>query len=197
MRSFGASGRTPGTRSLSPCPALICSNLKVVVQPDPVHHGRTIYGASPDTVALCSLAAILSIGVGGKIPVDSAVFLGVCRRQTSLAHPTLAGFPEFIPASHQYLLTVLSIWWPLGQLLGSFVRLLSLPCFSDIDMCAPRSHGRSLPTFHVRRLPRRLRVRAPRTKAGATSFTQWADSCSFSSCSASSPSISTKAPSTS
>lgn len=30
---------------------------------------------------------------------------------------------EFIPASHQYLLTVLSIWWALGQLLGSLVDL--------------------------------------------------------------------------
>ena len=26
---------------------------------------------------------------------------------------------EFIPASHQYLLTVLSIWWAIGQLVGS------------------------------------------------------------------------------
>jgi hypothetical protein len=32
-------------------------------------------------------------------------------------------FPEFVPASHQYLLTVLSIWWALGQLLGSLVGL--------------------------------------------------------------------------
>lgn len=30
---------------------------------------------------------------------------------------------EFIPASHQYLLTILSIWWALGQLLGSLVKL--------------------------------------------------------------------------
>jgi hypothetical protein len=50
------------------------------------------------------MAAIWSIGVGGNLPVDSAVFL------------------EFIPASHQYLLTVLSIWWAFGQLIGSLVR---------------------------------------------------------------------------
>jgi hypothetical protein len=30
---------------------------------------------------------------------------------------------EFIPATHQYLLTVLSVWWALGQLLGSLVGL--------------------------------------------------------------------------
>lgn len=31
---------------------------------------------------------------------------------------------EFIPASHQYLLTVLSIWWAIGQLAGSLVSTL-------------------------------------------------------------------------
>jgi hypothetical protein len=30
---------------------------------------------------------------------------------------------EFIPATHQYLLTVLSVWWAIGQLLGSLVGL--------------------------------------------------------------------------
>jgi MFS family permease len=60
-------------------------------------------GGSPGFVALCSFAAVWSIGVGGNLPVDSSVFL------------------EFVPASHQYLLTVLSIWWALGQLIGSLV----------------------------------------------------------------------------
>lgn len=61
-------------------------------------------GASPGYVALCALAGAWSVGVGGNLPVDSAVFL------------------EFVPASHQYLLTVLSVWWALGQLIGSLVR---------------------------------------------------------------------------
>ncbi|KAH9949811.1 MFS general substrate transporter [Amylocystis lapponica] len=60
-------------------------------------------GGSPNAVTLCSLAAVWSVGVGGNLPVDSAVFL------------------EFIPASHQYLLTILSIWWAFGQLVGSLV----------------------------------------------------------------------------
>ncbi|KAG2055936.1 hypothetical protein BDR06DRAFT_301564 [Suillus hirtellus] len=60
-------------------------------------------GGSMNYVALCSLTAVGSVGVGGNLPVDSAVFL------------------EFVPASHQYLLTVLSIWWAIGQLLGSLV----------------------------------------------------------------------------
>jgi hypothetical protein len=34
----------------------------------------------------------------GNLPVDSAVFL------------------EFIPGTHQYLLTVMSVWWAFGQL---------------------------------------------------------------------------------
>ncbi|KAG6873000.1 hypothetical protein C0995_004132 [Termitomyces sp. Mi166 len=60
-------------------------------------------GGSPNSVSLCSFSAVWSIGVGGNLPVDSAIFL------------------EFVPASHQYLLTVLSIWWALGQLLASLI----------------------------------------------------------------------------
>ncbi|TRM60728.1 major facilitator superfamily domain-containing protein [Schizophyllum amplum] len=60
-------------------------------------------GGSPNYVTLCALTAVWSVGVGGNLPVDSAIFL------------------EFVPASHQYLLTVLSIWWAFGQLLGSLV----------------------------------------------------------------------------
>ncbi|KAI0632309.1 MFS general substrate transporter [Trametes polyzona] len=71
-------------------------------------------GASPNAVALCSLVAAWSVGVGGNLPVDSAVFL------------------EFIPPSHQYLLTVLSIWWAFGQLVGS---LVAWPLFAKFS-CA-------------------------------------------------------------
>ncbi|KAH9949810.1 MFS general substrate transporter [Amylocystis lapponica] len=75
-------------------------------------------GGSPNSVALCSLAAVWSVGVGGNLPVDSAVFL------------------EFIPASHQYLLTVLSIWWAFGQLVGSLVAwplIANYSCASAAD----------------------------------------------------------------
>ncbi|KAI0357552.1 MFS general substrate transporter [Trametes cingulata] len=79
-------------------------------------------GGSPNYIALCSLAAVWSIGVGGNLPVDSAVFL------------------EFIPASHQYLLTILSIWWAFGQLVGSLVAWPLIADFScaSADDC-PRS----------------------------------------------------------
>lgn len=86
----------------------------------------TAAGASPNYIVLCSLAAVWSVGVGGNLPVDSAVFLG----KRHLLFATLL-FPvlytnvtpiEFVPASHQYLLTVLSVWWAFGQLIGSLVR---------------------------------------------------------------------------
>ncbi|KAH9924322.1 MFS general substrate transporter [Epithele typhae] len=60
-------------------------------------------GGAPTAIALCSLIATWNLGVGGNLPVDSAVFL------------------EFVPASHQWLLTVLSIWWAIGQLVASLV----------------------------------------------------------------------------
>lgn len=60
-------------------------------------------GGSPNFVALASLIAMVGVGVGGNLPVDSAVFL------------------DFVPGSHQYLLTILSIWWCLGQLLSSLI----------------------------------------------------------------------------
>lgn len=82
-------------------------------------------GASPDSIALCSLAAVWSIGVGGNLPVDSAVFL------------------EFIPASHQYLLTVLSIWWALGQLIGSLVAWPLIANFSCPTTTPPSPCPRS------------------------------------------------------
>lgn len=43
------------------------------------------------------------ISIGGNLPVDSALFL------------------EFVPASHQWLLTVLSLFWAIGQLIASVI----------------------------------------------------------------------------
>jgi MFS family permease len=68
-------------------------------------------GGSSNFLTLASLMAVLGVGVGGNLPVDSAVFL------------------DFVPGSHQYLLTVLSIWWSLGQL---FVNLVSSQTWSHV-----------------------------------------------------------------
>ncbi|PBK66828.1 MFS general substrate transporter [Armillaria solidipes] len=84
-----------------------------------------VAGGSPNYVALSSFAAIWCIGVGGNLPVDSAIFL------------------EFLPKTHQYLLTVLSIWWALGQLLGSLVAwplIGNYSCETDQVPC-PRSEN--------------------------------------------------------
>ncbi|KAL5334871.1 major facilitator superfamily domain-containing protein [Aspergillus crustosus] len=58
---------------------------------------------SPTFAAVCTFSALWSTGVGGNLPVDAAIFL------------------EFVPATHQYLLTVLSINWSLAQLLANLV----------------------------------------------------------------------------
>ncbi|KAJ5037976.1 uncharacterized protein L3040_006852 [Drepanopeziza brunnea f. sp. 'multigermtubi'] len=47
--------------------------------------------------------ALWSFGVGGNLPVDSAVFL------------------EFLPGSHQYLLTLLSVLWAFAQLMATAI----------------------------------------------------------------------------
>ena len=62
-----------------------------------------IAAGSPDFAAICTFAALWSIGVGGNLPVDSAIFL------------------EFLPGSHQYLLTVLSIFWAVAQVLATLI----------------------------------------------------------------------------
>lgn len=58
---------------------------------------------SPNFAAIGTFAALWSVGVGGNLPVDSAIFL------------------EFLPASHQWLLTVLSIDWALAQVFATLV----------------------------------------------------------------------------
>lgn len=62
-----------------------------------------VAAGSPDFGAACAFAALWSVGVGGNLPVDSAIFL------------------EFLPGSHQFLLTVLSIDWAFAQLLANLV----------------------------------------------------------------------------
>lgn len=52
------------------------------------------------------MAACMGLGVGGNLPVDGALFL------------------EFLPFASGNLLTTLSVWWPVGQLIGRFVKHL-------------------------------------------------------------------------
>lgn len=62
-----------------------------------------IAAGSPNFAAIGIFAALWSVGVGGNLPVDSAIFL------------------EFLPGTHQYLLTVLSVFWALAQLIATLI----------------------------------------------------------------------------
>ncbi|KAH1758124.1 hypothetical protein KXV22_000288 [Aspergillus fumigatus] len=78
-----------------------------------------VAAGSPTFAAVCVFNALWSIGVGGNLPVDSAIFL------------------EFLPGSHQYLLTVLSVYWALAQLLANLIAwpiLGNLTC-PDEETC--------------------------------------------------------------
>ena len=48
---------------------------------------------------------------------------------------------EFVPASHQYLLTILSIWWAFGQLVGSLVAWPFIASYS----CTTTTPGTNCP----------------------------------------------------
>ncbi|KAJ5583939.1 hypothetical protein N7450_006603 [Penicillium hetheringtonii] len=59
-----------------------------------------------------ALWAVIGTAAGGNVPVDSMIFL------------------EFVPGSHQYLLTALSAWWNLSQLIVSLVAWVFLANFT-------------------------------------------------------------------
>lgn len=79
---------------------------------------------APSFAAIAWLALLWSAGVGGNLPVDSAIFL------------------EFLPGSHQYLLTVLSVNWALAQLLANLVAwpLLGHWTCESADPCPPAAN---------------------------------------------------------
>jgi MFS family permease len=79
-----------------------------------------IAASSPNFAAIGVFAALWSVGVGGNLPVDSAIFL------------------EFLPGTHQYLLTILSIDWALAQVFATLVAwplLGNLTCQSTDTDC--------------------------------------------------------------
>ena len=62
-----------------------------------------VAAGSPNFAAIGIFDAFWSVGVGGNLPVDSAIFL------------------EFLPGTHQYLLTILSVFWAFAQVLATLV----------------------------------------------------------------------------
>lgn len=85
----------------------------------------TAAGGSNSYLTLEVMAALWSVGVGGNLNVDSAIFLEAC------------------PAKNQYLLTVLSIWWAFGQLIGALVAwplLANFSCPTTATTCAKKDN---------------------------------------------------------
>ncbi|TYJ58637.1 hypothetical protein B9479_000473 [Cryptococcus floricola] len=75
---------------------------------------------SPNFAMIAVFDAFWSFGVGGNMPVDSALFL------------------EFVPQSHQYLLTVLASFWAISQLIVTGVAwglLGKFTCEEDAVTC--------------------------------------------------------------
>ncbi|KAL4924016.1 MFS transporter [Aspergillus undulatus] len=71
---------------------------------------------SPNFIAISVFCAFIGVGTGGNQPVDSAIFL------------------EFIPATHQYLLTMQSAFWSLGQAVAALIAwplMANYTCPSD------------------------------------------------------------------
>ena len=67
---------------------------------------------APNFVAIATFCAFIGIGTGGNQPVDSAIFL------------------EFVPATHQYLLTMQSAFWSFGQAIAALIAWPLIANFS-------------------------------------------------------------------
>ncbi|KAJ5739793.1 hypothetical protein N7533_012577 [Penicillium manginii] len=67
---------------------------------------------SMNFIAFSGLWAVVGTAAGGNVPVDCMIFL------------------EFVPGSHQYLLTALSAWWNMSQLVVSLIAWVFLANFS-------------------------------------------------------------------
>ncbi|MCJ1468126.1 hypothetical protein MMC07_006754 [Pseudocyphellaria aurata] len=72
-----------------------------------------IAAGSPNFAAIGIFACFWSIGVGGNLPVGRLSFPS--------REPDSAVFLEFLPGTHQYLLTVLSIFWAFAQLVATAI----------------------------------------------------------------------------
>ncbi|KAI1610283.1 MFS general substrate transporter [Exophiala viscosa] len=72
----------------------------------------TAAGAANSFISCAVLVSFCGFGVGGNLPVDSAVFL------------------EFLPGTHQYLLEILALWWAIGLAIPAGAAWGFLPRYS-------------------------------------------------------------------
>ncbi|KZT20588.1 hypothetical protein NEOLEDRAFT_838592 [Neolentinus lepideus HHB14362 ss-1] len=70
---------------------------------------RIAAGAAPNGIGACGLFGAMALGAGGNLPVDGAVLL------------------EFFPLVSGNLLTLLSIWWSVGQLVAPLIAWAFIP----------------------------------------------------------------------
>lgn len=56
-----------------------------------------ISGAAPSYVSWCSFVALSAFGAGGNLVLDTTVFL------------------EFLPSSKHWMVTLMALWWGVGQ----------------------------------------------------------------------------------
>ncbi|KAF7309596.1 MFS domain-containing protein [Mycena indigotica] len=91
-------------------------------------------GGSSNFLQLASLLACVGVGVGGNLPVDSAVFLGT---RSSMFNAFQSHVLDLVPARNQYMLTVLSVWWSLGQLLISLLAWPLIANFTCSELLCP------------------------------------------------------------
>ncbi|KAI8902020.1 major facilitator superfamily domain-containing protein [Globomyces pollinis-pini] len=75
--------------------------------------GGLAAAVSPNKYCFWVSLTVLGCGIGGNLPVDGALFL------------------EFIPVDNQSLLTLLSAFWPVGQLVASISGWLIIPSQPD------------------------------------------------------------------
>lgn len=86
--------------------------------------GAAVAGLNNFT-GFCVMWAIIGTAAGGNVPVDSMIFL------------------EFVPGSHQYLLTALSAWWNFGQVIVSLIGWVFLANFNCPTTSTPENCKRA------------------------------------------------------
>lgn len=92
-------------------------------------------GAAPTFPAMCVLLACQGLGLGGNLPVDGAVLI-----ECTCCPPKPSADPAVVPGSKQWILTLLSLFWCIGQLFAALIGWAFITNYScdSSDNC-PRS----------------------------------------------------------
>lgn len=72
-------------------------------------------GASPNWIVLGLLVCLAAFGSGGNLVLDTVVFL------------------EYLPSQKQWLITLMAMWWGIGQLVAGLFAWAFLPNYSCAD----------------------------------------------------------------